>query len=95
MSEASEVSHEDCSQPWQLLALQEAADYGNEKEHGAQHHAGVEHHACVTELLSGMLHVDVAQRLTAKQLASQQWLKNFGVGKLDPCPTILQKVLQK
>lgn len=89
MSEASEVSHEDCSQPWQLLALQEAADYGNEKEHS------VEHHACVTELLSGMLHVDVAQRLTAKQLASQQWLRNFGAGKFNPCPTILQKVLQK
>lgn len=83
------MSQEDCSQPWQLLALQEAADFSNEREHGVQHYD------CVTELLSGMLHVDVAQRLTAKQLASQQWLRIAGANKLDPCPTVLQKVLQK
>lgn len=83
------MSEENCSQPWQLLALQEAADFSNETKDG------VKQYNYVAELLSGMLHVDVAQRLTAKQLASQQWLRIAGANKLEPCPIVLQKVLQK
>ena len=42
-----------------------------------------------------MLQPKVAQRMTAKQLAAQQWLSNAGSSELGPCPEVLQKVLQK
>lgn len=71
------------------MAVQTAADFNNEKE------SGVEQYGRVAKLLSGMLHPDVAQRLTAKQLATQQWLGVVGTGKLGPCPVALQKVLQQ
>ena len=89
MSDSNEVSQAECSQPWQLLAVQQAANFSNERGNGG------EQYGCVAKLLSGMLHPDVAQRLTAKQLATQQWLRGAGTSKLGPCPVVLQKVLQK
>ena len=69
--------------------MQKAADFSKESEDA------VEQSSQVAELLSGMLQPDVAQRVTAKQLATQQWLWVAGNGKLCPCPVALQKVLQK
>lgn len=83
------MSEAGCSQPWQLLAVQKAANFSNERENG------IEQYDRVAELLSGMLHPNVAQRLTATQLATQQWLRVAGSGKLGPCPVVLQKALQK
>ena len=67
--------------------MQKAADFSNEN--------GCDQYGHVAELLSGMLHPDVAQRLTAKQLVTHQWLRIAGTSKLGPCPVALQKVLQK
>ena len=77
-------------QPWQLVAMQEAADFSNANEDGAGRYG------CVAELLSGMLHPDAAKRMTARQLAEQQqWLRVAGTSELGPCPAVLQKILQK
>ena len=81
------VSEATVSQPWQLATLQEAANFSNGQE--------AERYRCVAELLSGMLHPDASQRMTAKQLAMQQWLRAYGTRELGPCPATLQKVLQR
>ena len=77
------------SQPWQLQYIAEAADFGDSKQDAA------ERCRCVAELLAGMLQPDVAQRMTAKQLAAQQWLSDAGNSQLGPCPKVVQKILQK
>lgn len=69
--------------------MQNAADFGSKRKNGG------DQYGCVAELLSGMLHPDVAHRLTAKQLATQQWLRIAGSSKVGPCPVALQNVLQK
>lgn len=77
------------SQPWQLATVQEAANFSEGQEDAA------ERYRCVAELLSGMLHPDAGQRMTARQLAAQQCLRASGTTELGPCPATLQKVLQK
>ena len=79
----------DSHQPWQLVAMQEAADFSDSKEEAA------ERCSFVAKLLSGMLHPEVAQRMTAKQLAAQDWLSSVATQHLEPCPQFLKKVLQK
>jgi len=68
------------AQPWQLAAVQTAADFGDSSEEAAERYV----HAAA--LLSGMLHPQVAERMTAKQLASDSWLQQAGSSAFGECP---------
>lgn len=70
------------AQPWQLAAVQTAADFGDSNEEAAERYV----HAAA--LLSGMLHPHIAQRMTAKQLASDSWLRQAGSSALGECPLV-------
>jgi len=68
------------AQPWQLAAMQTAADFGDSSKEAAERYV----HAAA--LLSGMLHPQAAQRMTANQLASDLWLQQAGSSPLGECP---------
>ena len=72
------------TQPWQLAAVQTAADFGDSREDVAQRYEQA------AALLSGMLHPEAAHRMTAEQLASNGWLQQAGSTVLGECPTVLR-----
>ena len=76
---------EHAQQPWQLAAMQTAADFGGDKP------AATERYQQIAAMLSGMLHPEVAERLTATQLAQQHWLQDAGSVDFGPCPIVLQR----
>lgn len=71
------------TQPWQLAAVQTAADFGDSSEDVARRYEQA------AALLSGMLHPETAHRMTAKQLASDSWLQQAGSTVLGECPVNL------
>ena len=71
-------------QPWQLAAMRTAADFDDNRV------AAEERFQNVAALLSGMLHPNVSERMTAKQLTSLQWLLDAGSNELGACPVVLQ-----
>ena len=71
------------TQPWQLAAVQTAADFGDSSEDVARRYEQA------AALLSGMLHPETAHRMTAQQLASDGWLQQAGGTVLGECPLTL------
>ena len=71
---------EHAQQPWQLAAMQKAADFGDDKA------AADGRYQQIAALLSGMLHPEVAERLTAA-LAAGCW--QYGSWALSNCASAL------
>ena len=74
-------------QPWQLAAMQTAADFDNDTA------AAAERSQQVATLLSGMLHPKVTGRLSANQLVQLQCLKQRDSTGLQQCPDLIQSLL--
>jgi len=79
----SETCETAVKQPWQLAAMQKAADFSGSSQEASER---CQH---VTALLSGMLNPDVAQRMTARQLAGDKWLQHAGSSELAGGPVVL------
>ena len=74
-------------QPWQLAAMQTAAEFDSDTA------ATADRYLQAAALLSGMLHPNVSERITAIQLVELQCFSDRRITDLQQCPDLIQRLL--